>query len=131
MIVGKDAENRINNDLLVDEWDVSHTESGNIIEKYVGQNSIDKTENQKYLGFIISNKGDNMANISAVKKKSIGLIRKVLNRLNSLKLRKYYFECAAVLMKSMLRPSILYASEMYYNLKESEVRHLEKIEEDF
>ena len=131
MIVGKDAEIRMNNDLLVDEWDISHTESGNIIEKYVGQNSIDKTENQKYLGFTISNKRDNMANISAVKKKSIGLIRKVLNRLNSLKLRKYYFECAAVLMKSMLRPSILYASEMYYNLKESEVRHLEKIEEDF
>ena len=34
-------------------------------------------------------------------------------------------------MLSMLRPSILYASEMYYNLKEKEIRHLEKIEEDF
>ena len=33
------------------------TESGNIIEKYVGQKSIDKTENQKYLGFTISDKG--------------------------------------------------------------------------
>ena len=34
-------------------------------------------------------------------------------------------------MLSMLRPSILYASEMYYNLKETEIRHLKKIEENF
>ena len=34
-------------------------------------------------------------------------------------------------MNSMLRPSILYACEMYYNLKESELRHLERIEESF
>ena len=52
-------------------------------------------------------------------------------RLNSLKLGKYYFECAAIFMLSMLRPSILYASEMYYGLKENELRHLEKIEEEY
>jgi hypothetical protein len=31
----------------------------------------------------------------------------------------------------MLRPSILYAADMYYNLKESELRQLERIEEEF
>ena len=34
-------------------------------------------------------------------------------------------------MKSLLRSSILYACETYYNLKESEVRQLERIEEEF
>ena len=34
-------------------------------------------------------------------------------------------------MNSMLRPSILYAAEMYYNLKETELRQLERIEEGF
>ena len=34
-------------------------------------------------------------------------------------------------MNSMLRPSILYACEMYYNLKEFEIRHIEKIEEGY
>ena len=31
----------------------------------------------------------------------------------------------------MVRSSILYASEMYYDLKEKEVRHLERIEEEY
>ena len=34
-------------------------------------------------------------------------------------------------MNSMLRGTILYASDMYYNLKESELRHIERIEESF
>ena len=33
-----------------------------------------------------------MANISEIKKKSIGVIRSIFNRLNSLTLKKYYFE---------------------------------------
>ena len=65
------------------------------------------------------------------KKKSIGVIRKIFNRLNSLNLQKYYFECAMILLNAMLRPSILYAAETYYNLKESEVREIERIEENF
>ena len=34
-------------------------------------------------------------------------------------------------MNSVLRGSILYTSDMYYNLKESELRELENIEEDY
>ena len=72
-----------------------------------------------------------MANIKQMKNKSIGIIRKIMNRLNSLHLRNYYFECSIILMNSILRGSILYASDMYYNLKESEVRQIERIEEGF
>ena len=131
MMVGKDTKNIMKNNLMVDEWKVNYSETGNIVEKYSGQTLIEQTEHQKYLGFIISSSGNNMINIKAVKMKSIGIIRKIISRLSSLKLGKYYFECAVILMKSMLRPSILYASEMYYNLKESEIRHIEKIEEEY
>ena len=131
MIVGKQSDSFFTNDLMVDTWTVDYSETGNILEKYDGQTPIDQTEQQKYLGFIISNTGNNMVNISAVKKKSFGIIPKILSKLNSLKLRKYYFEGALILMLSVLRPSILYASEMYYNLKEAEIRHLERIEENF
>ena len=86
---------------------------------------------QMYLGFVISSSGDNMANIAHIKNKSIGVIRKIFNKLNSLNLQKYYFECAMIFMNTMLRPSILYASDMYYNLKEREVREIERIEENF
>ena len=92
---------------------------------------IGKTNEQKYLGFIISNKGDNMANIREIKKKSIGIMRKIFNKLNSLHLRNYYFECSITFMNSMLRGSILYACDMYYNLKETELRQIERIEEEF
>ena len=90
---------------------------------------IEKVEEYTYLGFVISSKGDNMANIRQMKKKSNGVIKKIFNKLNSLNLKQYYFECAIFLMNVMLRSSILYGSDMYYNLKESELRQLERIEE--
>ena len=66
-----------------------------------------------------------------LKKKSIGVVRSTLNKLNSLKLKSYYFECALTLMNVMVRGSILYACEMYYDLKESELRQIERIEEGY
>ena len=56
-----------------------------------------------------------MANIRQMKNKSLGVIRKIFNKLNSLNLKQYYYECAFILMNVMLRGSCLYASEMYYN----------------
>ena len=46
-------------------------------------------------------------------------------------LGKYYFESAVIFLNVFLRSSILYASETYYNLKEAELRTLERIEENF
>ena len=66
-----------------------------------------------------------------VKKKSVGVIRKILEKLNGLKLKKYYFECGIILMNVILRGSILYAAECYYDLKEKELRIIERIEEGF
>ena len=80
---------------------------------------------------MISSKGDNLANIRQLKKKSIGVIRKIIEKLNSLNLQKYYFECAIIFMNVILRGSILYACEVYYNLKESELRQIERIEEGY
>ena len=101
------------------------------IETYNEKVPIEKVTEHKYLGFVLSSTGDNMANIRSIQKKSIGIVRKIIKKLNGLKLQTYYFECAAILMNSMLRPSILYACEMYYNLKEFEIRNIEKIEEGF
>ena len=51
--------------------------------------------------------------------------------LETFKLGRYYFECGIILLKSLLRTSLLYSAECYYNLKETEVRVLEKIKEDY
>ena len=102
-----------------------------ICETYEGLVPIDKTEKTKYLGFVLSSRGDNMVNIKAMKDKSIGTIRKIFTRLDSLNLKKYYFEVGRLFLHIMLRSSILYACETYYNLKEAQIRQLEMIEEGY
>ena len=72
-----------------------------------------------------------MANIRSVRNKSFGTIKTIFNKLKDLKLGKYYFECGMIFLNIMLRSSILYGSETYYNLKENELRSLERIEENY
>ena len=112
---------------------LSDLKTGNIslTESFCGLTKIKQTQKQTYLGFVISSSGDNMANIEQMKNKSIGVIKKIMNKLNSSNLQTYYFECAIILLNAVLRPSILYACEAYYNLKENELRQIERIEENY
>ena len=114
MLISKDRDSVFNSDIMVDNWEVTYEEnpmSGDLSlnENFSGQNKIEQTDKQMYLGFVISSKGDNMVNIEHIKKKSIGIIRKIFNRLNTLNLQQYYFECSMILLNVILRPSILYA----------------------
>ena len=81
----------------------------------------------KYLWFVLST----MVNINKMKNKPIWIIWKIFTNLDGLRLKKYYFECAIIFLNVMLRSSILYACETYYNLKETEIRQIERIEEGF
>ena len=55
----------------------------------------------------------------------------ILHKLDILNLKEYYFECAVVFLNVMLRGSILYAAETYYNLTEIQLRNVERIEEGY
>ena len=46
-------------------------------DTYQGETPINTVTEYTYLGFVISNSGDNMANILEVKKKSIGVTKKI------------------------------------------------------
>ena len=136
MLIGKEVETILHSALTVDKWAVSYIDipevgEDQLKETFEGQVQIEQTDQQKYLGFVLSRTGDNMVNINHIKKKSKGIRRRIFNRLNSLTLNHYYFECALVMMNAMLRSSILYACETYYDLKEQEIRNLERIEEEF
>ena len=72
-----------------------------------------------------------MKNINEIKNKSVWIMNKIFDKLRTLNLRKYYFECATIFLDIILRSSILYGSETYYNLKEKEIRIIERIEEQF
>ena len=119
MFIHKDGVSDLNNDLQVDRWETGYDEdlkTGNIslTESFCGLTKIKQTQKQTYLGFVISSTGDNMANIEQMKKKSIGVIKKILNKLNSSNLQTYFFECSIILLNVILRPSILYACEACY-----------------
>lgn len=90
MLIAKNTENILNSSLCVDKWNVEHRvePSGDttLVESYGGQVEIEKCSEQKYLGFILSSSGDNMANIRSIRNKSIGTIRKIFSKLNSLHL---------------------------------------------
>ena len=136
MLISKDCDSVFSSDIMVDKWEVKYEENpmtGDLClnENFSGQTKIEQTDKQMYLGFVISSTGDNMVNIEHIKKKSFGIIRKIFNRLNTLNLQQYYFECSIILLNVILRPSILYACEAYYNLKENEIRQIERIEESF
>ena len=136
MLVGKNPEKIIQNKLKVDQWMKEYKENATtmeyeMLEYYAGQTEMKQTEEYKYLGFVISCKGDNMAHIRNMKCKSIGVIKKICNKLESLNLKNYYFECSVILMNVILRGTILYAAELFYNLKENELRKIERIEEEF
>ena len=133
LLVGKSRENVINNKLKVDSWEAKYVEQDtelNLVETFKGLIEIEQTEQQTYLGFVISSKG-NIDNIKHVKNKSIGIISNVIQKLESVNLGRYYFDAAVILLNGVVRPSILYACETYYDLKESQIRQLERIEESF
>ena len=116
MLIGENSDSIIDNELSVDKW-VVNREDTEVNEEFAGSVSIGKTSEQRYLGFILSNTGSNMPNINALKGKSIGTIKQIIIKLESLHLQKYFFECSMIFMKAFLRSSILYASEICVRLK--------------
>ena len=69
-----------------------------------------------------------MTNIISKENKANGII-KVLQYLVR-GLGKYTLEGGMIYLNSLLRSSILYASEAMYNVKENELRQIERIEEN-
>jgi hypothetical protein len=108
---------------LAESWDVEYvddpcTGSNKLVETYKGVKLMERTDKQKYLRFILSSRGNNMAKIDKIKRKSVWIMSKIFTKLNGRNLKKYYFECAILFMNVMLRSNILYPFETYYNLKE-------------
>jgi hypothetical protein len=83
MLIGKELKNMLNSK---ENLSTGETE---LIETYSGHIEIDQCEQQTYLRFILSSTGNNMINIQSIKNKSIGVTRKILNKLDSLKLQNY------------------------------------------
>ena len=80
IFVGRKDHYDLSGDLTVDKWTTKYVnnnkfpEKYKLLETYEGKVKIEKVNQHKYLGFIISNSSNNLPNIRELKRKSIGTI---------------------------------------------------------
>ena len=122
--------------MSVDKWievAVEDKEQANINleDCFAGEEIIDETDSEKYLGDIISNDGKNMKNIKARVNKGTGIVNKILTLLEGIPFGEYFFEIAIMLRNSLLVSSLLCNSEAWYNITNAEYDYLETIDNTF
>jgi Zn finger protein HypA/HybF involved in hydrogenase expression len=83
---------------------------------------------ERYLGDIISTDGKNVKNIKARIAKGKGISDKIINLLDTIPFGKHYFEVGIILRNSLLVSSVLFNSEAWYNLTETELNLLETVD---
>jgi hypothetical protein len=81
-----------------------------------------------YLGDIVSNNGSNLKNIRNRVGKGLGIISQIISILETVSFGMYYFEIAMTLRESMFVNGILTNSDIWYNLKETEIEELESLD---
>ena len=132
--VGKTCNKNLCEDLYVGGWKldtVKDMSTGGCtqLEYFGGMEKMGVTDEQMYLGDIISSDGKPSKNVQARKNKSLGIINQIMDIMKSVFFGKYYFEVALVLRSSLLLSSILLNSEAWINLSDKDIRVLEKADE--
>ena len=131
--IGKEYEEYKCQPLFVDKWREFEQKSEKdgsieIKDEYIGQEDIDDITEEKYLGDIISIDGRNVKNIKARISKGKGIIKKIINILNSIPFGKLYFQIAILLRNSLFVSSVLCNSEAWFNLTKAELNMIETVD---
>ena len=113
--------------LKVDIWKKSYDKKGILNETFESDYTLENVKQKKYLGCILSNDGTNTKSIKSRANKSIGTRNTIKTLIKGL--GKYTIESGIVYFKSLLRGSLLYASEAMINIKESDIKIIERSEE--
>ena len=126
--IGGSSDNILPTSLHVDSWDINYDEDDNIIETEGIKTPMIEKEEVKYLGFVISGNARNVKNITARRNKSSNTLRNIKSMIQGL--GTYTVESGIIYFKSLLRSSLLYAAETYYNITKQELRLIETKEEE-
>ena len=134
MHVGKEGQKC--QSLTVEKWieiEVQNDESdkAEIVDKWDGNITMAETEEEKYLGDIISVDGRNIKNVKARVAKGKGIIRKIITLLDGIPFGRHFFEVGIMLRNSLLVSSVLFNCEAWYNLTKAEISLLESIDIQF
>ena len=90
---------------------------------YNGIHKMEAVSSEKYLGDILSSDGKNLKNISARKDKGIGIVTKVMEKLNEVCFGKYFFKVGIILRNCNLISS---HAEAWYNVTQADIDLLER-----
>ena len=81
-----------------------------------------------YLGEKITSNGKNEKNIANRVSKGFGLVNDIMDILDNMSLGTYYFHVAHLLRSSLLINGMLYNVDVTYNLSDSDVKELSKVD---
>ena len=117
--------------LFIDKWKVKRVSE---LEPFIPTNSdiydgdyeLNETEDERYLGDILSRDGKNEKNIKARVDEAYGIINKIKSILDESYFGPFQFQIALMLRNAMFMNSILLSSEAWYRLTK---RDIEKFEE--
>ena len=131
--IGKVCDDFKCHTLSVDNWveEVVEDEEQSgmkIKDCFNGEEEIEETDSEKYLGDIISKDGKNMRNVKARVNKGTGIVNNIMTKLEGIPFGKYYFQVAIMLRNSLLVSSVLCNSEAWYNVTGAEYTYLETVD---
>lgn len=126
--VQKKKKVNLDNKIKVDEW-VHEREDGVVKDVFKGKVEIKHTKVQKYLGIMLQDDGKNTATIEMKVAKAKAVTKTITNKLNSMKLNKYFIETLVLLRNSIFTSSLLYGTEVLFNLTQEEIKILNRADE--
>ena len=100
-------------------------------ELKVHESSMKESDNEKYLGDVISKDGKNQATIDNRKAKAIGAIAEIMSIIEEIPFGKHKFEVAMKLRESMFLNRILCNSEAWHAVTAANIVALEKLDQEF
>ena len=120
--------------LFIDNWEVvkvDETKTGvsNLKDVNSGDIRIENTEEEKYLGDIITSDGKNTRNIHARRTKGLGIIDQITSILEEICFGPYQLEVALHFRNSLLLNGFLTNSEAWYGVTTQEYTNLEQVDE--
>ena len=132
MHIGKQREEFKCHPIYVESWkeeDFENANDENVVQDIsIGKVEMKDTEEEKYLGDVISSDGKNSKNIKARVNKGKGIVKKILDILENMPFGKLYFQVAILLRNSLLVSSMLCNSETWFNLTKADLELLESVD---
>ena len=121
-------------DLFIDNWKVETigkdgAENEVEIDTFVGDFQIEDSDEEKYLGDLLTTDGTNSKNIKARKGKGFGIVNKISSMLEEIYFGPFHIEVGLIFRTTHLVNSILLNSEVWYGLTKNDVEELESVDQ--